>query len=112
MTTPHRHAALIKAWADGATIQGRERRIGSSRTWHDIDNPHWIDYLEYRIKPANLVRFIPVSTAGSKLVVGWGVTSKECAASYVGGCEELKGILRIEINPDTLELVSATMEKP
>ena len=50
MKTPHKHAALIKAWADGATIQ---RYYAASRAWADCgDNqPNWhVDAL-YRIKP-------------------------------------------------------------
>jgi hypothetical protein len=49
---PRKHAELIKAWADGATIE---------RLWNDyngrvsswlIDNePDWSEFEEYRIKP-------------------------------------------------------------
>ena len=45
--TPHKHAALIKAWADGAEIErwfGKEWR---KHTWCDI----WVHDFEYRIKP-------------------------------------------------------------
>jgi hypothetical protein len=45
---PHVHAALIKAWADGATIQ----RCGNDNVWRDCDNPMvWHIGAEYRIKP-------------------------------------------------------------
>jgi hypothetical protein len=46
---PHVHAALIKAWADGAIIQVN----GVDGSWVDVLNnrPHWIDNMEYRIKP-------------------------------------------------------------
>ena len=44
--TPHKHAALIKAWADGATI---EILIGSR--WRLKTSPHWDADYEYRIKP-------------------------------------------------------------
>ena len=43
--TPHKHAALIKAWADGAQIQ---LRLHSD--WIDI-YPMWRSDEEYRIKP-------------------------------------------------------------
>lgn len=48
--TPHKHAELIKAWADGATIQFHNSIVGK---WFDCkDNePEWISNLEYRIKP-------------------------------------------------------------
>jgi hypothetical protein len=45
---PHKHAELIKAWADGAVIQFK-----SEGTWLDTqDNePFWDMGNEYRIKP-------------------------------------------------------------
>ena len=43
---PHKHAELIKAWADGADIQCKS--VGS---WYNILAPHWGNGVEYRIKP-------------------------------------------------------------
>jgi len=43
---PHKHAEVIKAWADGAKIQGKE----DDGVWVDIKCPNW-DWDEYRIKP-------------------------------------------------------------
>jgi len=51
MNKPHKHAEMIKAWADGAEIQFREPLI---RDWKDIKchlTPYWNDECEYRIKP-------------------------------------------------------------
>lgn len=42
---PHKHAELIKAWADGAQIQVY------TNTWNDDLHPLWRPNLEYRIKP-------------------------------------------------------------
>ena len=58
---PHKHAAVIKAWADGAKIQVRipgEGRL--SHTWDDLeDEPiHWYNTLEYRVKPEPKPDFI------------------------------------------------------
>lgn len=47
--TPHKHAALIHAWADGAEIQFRDR---NRPEWIDSNNPTWTDEAEYRIKPS------------------------------------------------------------
>lgn len=51
---PHKHAELIKAWADGAEIQTKNR-LGNpdyEPDWLDDPNPNWgSDILEYRIKP-------------------------------------------------------------
>jgi hypothetical protein len=53
MSIPHKHADLIKAWADGATIQCKIR--GCPDYWKDLVNPQW-DSKEYRIKP-NTIKF-------------------------------------------------------
>lgn len=46
---PHKHAALIKAWADGALIQQYKPHLDE---WHDTSPyPVWDDRVEYRIKP-------------------------------------------------------------
>lgn len=47
MGTPHKHAELIKAWADGAKIQG----MYGGGTWRDVDTPGWQVHRQYRIKP-------------------------------------------------------------
>lgn len=48
MKKPHKHAELIKAWADGAQIQ-----YLCNRRWHDCSNntPMWDLATNYRIKP-------------------------------------------------------------
>ena len=46
---PHKHAELIKAWADGAEIQVKN----DDGVWRDAD-PFWCDYKEYRIKPSEI----------------------------------------------------------
>ena len=45
---PHKHAELIKAWADGAEI---EVLTPSTSEWNDVSEPLWIADQEYRIKP-------------------------------------------------------------
>ena len=57
---PHRHAALIKAWADGAIIQFKNFH----GVWTDTDGnrPEWTAD-EYRIKPA------PLKTVGYRRYV-------------------------------------------
>ena len=53
MGTPHKHAALIKAWADGAEIQWRSE---SHPGWEDAKTPNWYDNFDYRIKPLTKVK--------------------------------------------------------
>ena len=47
--TPHKHAELIKAWADGAEIQYRFHTC-----WIDTENPVWNPDFDYRIKPKTI----------------------------------------------------------
>ena len=44
---PHKHAELIKAWADGAQIQVKACNV----VWEDREHPVWSTNREYRIKP-------------------------------------------------------------
>jgi hypothetical protein len=54
---PHKHAAVIKAWADGVQCQFR---TPGSVSWQDLETPAqvrgkcapaWVDACEYRVKP-------------------------------------------------------------
>lgn len=45
--TPHPHAELIKAWADGAKIQYKNE----NNEWITANPPSWYKNTEYRIKP-------------------------------------------------------------
>lgn len=49
MNTPHKHAALIHAWADGADIEYKD----SLGCWRRCASPapSWHEDCEYRIKP-------------------------------------------------------------
>ena len=52
MKTPHKHAELIKAWADGFAIEYFNKIY---KKWIVTENPQWDDCdisgIEYRIKP-------------------------------------------------------------
>lgn len=67
----HKHAELIKAWADGAQIEVKHP-LNSS--WFDANPPSWdLDY-EYRIKPEEkkpVVRYL----WAFKTMSGWQSTS-------------------------------------
>ena len=46
---PHKHAAVIKAWADGAEI---ETKLPNEDSWQSCSKPvHWFGHCEYRVKP-------------------------------------------------------------
>lgn len=47
---PHKHAELIKAWADGAEIQYKYKE---EDVWHEHPCPYWDNTaMEFRIRPA------------------------------------------------------------
>lgn len=48
MNTPHKHAELIKAWADGAEIEVYNWFVEG---WLKVENPVWMEDKEYRVKP-------------------------------------------------------------
>lgn len=48
MTIPHKHAAVIHAYADGKQIQWKSRNY---HVWEDIRRPVFYDDCEYRVKP-------------------------------------------------------------
>ena len=60
MKTPHKHAALIKAWADGARIEYWSKY---SNEWAGALTPAWDPNVVYRIKPEpkpDIVKYVNV----------------------------------------------------
>ena len=72
MKTPHKHAEVIKAWADGAEV---EVKHSPGCEWLPTDGTFWWLSSEYHIKPApkpDIVRYRIASAdvyawAGTKL---------------------------------------------
>lgn len=86
----HKHAALIKAWADGATIQ----YCYTPGVWEDCINnqPKWNVEDEYRVKPelADLERYgVEVGDVWSTMN-GYTLTVA-CASVGVEGFRHLAG---------------------
>ena len=52
MNKPHKHAEIIKAWADGAEV---EFRPSCTSSWWPTTTPTWDSYSEYRIKVKEVV---------------------------------------------------------
>lgn len=48
-TVPHKHAEMIKAWADGAIIEFKYGR--GDDDWVIMHDPGWSPYAKYRIRP-------------------------------------------------------------
>lgn len=53
----HKHAEVIKAWADGAQVQVQM----SPGRWSDVAEPNFNPANEYRIKPSETERVYPVT---------------------------------------------------
>ena len=65
MKTPQKHAALIKAWADGVEIEVLSR---IEQGWvNKSDISPWLDQLKYRIKPKPRPDVIEYRTIASGL---------------------------------------------
>ena len=47
MNKPHKHAEIIKAWADGAEV---EFRSSCTSSWWPTTTPTWDSHYEYRVK--------------------------------------------------------------
>ena len=59
--TPHVHAEVIKAWADGKPI---EYRPNSHDGWEPLDDPRWNPGWQYRVKPEEVVDYTVVISNG------------------------------------------------
>jgi hypothetical protein len=57
---PHKHAEVIKAWADGSSVQFLQEHT-EGNCWVDIADPSWNVTKEYRVKP----RVFPKSSLNS-----------------------------------------------
>ena len=51
MKRPHKHAEVIKAWADGATIEYLETMTSKDTFWVNAPMPKWSNETSYRVKP-------------------------------------------------------------
>jgi hypothetical protein len=103
MKVPHKHADLIKAWADGAVIQV----LNFENTWCAVSNPCWDYGYTYRIKPERKpdeTMIIPMLTNSKTLYYGSRYPYSKLTPSH-----NLHLVLNYT-NPDP-ELISARLEK-
>lgn len=71
---PHKHAAIIKQWADGAEI---EYRVSGSE-WYSAKSPNWSWHREYRVKPQKSDKDIQIE----KLEAEFKKASSDTASSW------------------------------
>jgi len=60
MNTPHKHEAIIKAWAEGYEIEAYTPEYGK---WITVNEPSWFVDIEYRVCPGEMERLDPVWTS-------------------------------------------------
>ena len=85
---PHKHADIIKAWADGAEIEGRNA-LGE---WVQIWVTTWSEVDEFRIKPE------------SKLDTVWNYNAFE---GHLVRCDADSANLKLTFNGETGNLKAA-----
>jgi len=92
---PRKHAAVIKAWADGAKIQ---YRFSEEERWRDFrtDDPTWHTDTIYRVKPKEPY-VVDLYAEGQKPGQNWTVT---------GMYATHRANLRLSFDPDSGELLS------
>jgi hypothetical protein len=90
MKTPHKHAATIKLWADGATVQMRHYQ-GSPDEWADCNGaPQWSGEWLYRVKPERETITLPtgsISKISEYLKVNYNVALVATAQGIAEACE-------------------------
>lgn len=69
MNTPHKHAEVIKKWADGAKIQVRDP-ASRSQVWEDTSHPQWVSSFEYRVKPNKVTGWINIHPVNDRWYPG------------------------------------------
>lgn len=97
---PHKHAELIKAWADGAEIE-----IFNTAGWGVQANPRWDEGMAYRIKPEpkhDVVRYLKKSA-----IHGWYELNNPEIQKEGINCATLK----LTFDGETGELKSAEVLK-
>jgi hypothetical protein len=84
---PHKHAELIKAWADGAVIEFKS----SEFSWEVIDNPTWSPDNKYRVKETEIHDFTMIIFASPFVETSkWKEQEANLKLFFDGKTQELK----------------------
>jgi len=92
--TEHKHAVLIKAWAEGAKIQKFSKR---SQAWEESANPTWNEETEYRlrIKPDYTIE-LNAHVLNGELFIDVGARFPNMSLVFDAGSNELKSVEMIQ----------------
>ena len=90
--TEHKHAKLIKAWAEGAKIQKFSKR---SQRWEDTDNPSWGDDTEYRLRVDYTIE-LNAHILNGELFIDVGARFPNISLMFDATTSELKSVEMIQ----------------
>jgi len=93
---PHKHAKLIKAWADGEKIQWKSWQ----GIWFDHNEPTWKLENEYRIKPESKPDIITTHGIAYSLYreYSFNISKQNVKYTFDGETGELKSVEMIKDN--------------
>ena len=105
-----KHKEVIEAWLQGADVETLNH---DEDTWVDVFNPHFSAKWKYRIKPANIKKYIIVGFDGDESHHTHGVWSHKIE-TYRAAMEEAmsrykqqRTLIELEINPSNGKVVAA-----
>ena len=105
-----KHKEVIEAWLQGADVEYLE---ALDDTWYYAPNPGFIEQTQYRIKPANIKKYIIVGFDGDESHHTHGVWSHKvetCSADDENGMRcfnQQRTLIELEINPSNGKVVAA-----
>ena len=94
---PHKHADVIKAWADGGKIQFRDSPRQNWVDWNLPTSPSWHPTFEYRIKfepPKPIVRYGCADEHSERMI--WYNTPTRWTNIKANFCPNTGALLSIE----------------
>lgn len=110
---PIPHADLIRAVLDGKVVQFREqdgdewdRYLTEGTIRNIIDHPEW----QWRVKPESVVWFMGI-TLPHKTVTPYAADRQDILR-FSNGAMKIAKVLRLELDPDTLDVINARTEAP
>ena len=83
MSKPHKHADLIKAWADGATIEALQH----DGSWSICSSPNWMENVTFRVVKERIVRWqwVSIYTSGIPQLSHYFYTEAEAMGAFKDG---------------------------
>ena len=104
-----KHKEVIEAWLQGADVEYLE---DLDDTWYYVPNPGFIEQSQYRIKPANVKKYIIVGFDGDESHHTCGVWSSKietCSANMeeaMSRYKQQRTLIELEINPSNGKVVA------